>query len=353
MWPTPPDWWIWTNSKGNEMTRLLSPVDRNDEVEGLIEAGADELYCGVLTADWHDKYIAGSVNRRPGGRASFTTFDDLSDCVRTAHSHGIPVYLTLNEHYYTREQYPFLDEYVARSADAGVDALIVADLALLLTLRERGQDIKTIISTGGTAFNSETVAFYRDLGASRIILPRHLTLDEIGEISARTSGVELETFILNSRCPNVDGFCTFQHGLADASFDALCMNACMLPFDVSVDTHDSMGRFVSLERQQVWQKVHVDRHPCGACALHEFEEMNIAGVKIVGRGNQTERKLVDIAFIRRLIDFLRDRRPAREEFREAAQYLYLSTYGLECRVHMCYYPEVLCGNGTGDICLPG
>ncbi len=333
------------------MIRLLSPVDRIDEVEPLIEAGADELYCGVMTADWHNRYIAGSINRRPGGGASFTSFDALSDCVRRAHLHDIPVFLTLNEHYYTLEQYPFLFEYVARAVDAGVDALIVADLGLLLTLREKAPDIRTIISTGGTAFNSETVTFYRDLGSSRVILPRHLTLDEISTICEETRDIELEAFILNSRCPNVDGFCTFHHGLADASFDLLCMNACMLPFEVSMDTHGHRAPYVSLRRQQIWQTVHMDRHPCGVCALYEFNAIRISSVKIVGRGNPTERKLADIAFTGALRDMLRDKRPSREAFREAARDLYHDAYRRECQAHMCYYPEVMVSDGTGSIHL--
>jgi len=47
--------------------KLLSPVDKIDEVEKLIEAGANELFCGLLTSDWHNKYIAGAINRRLGG----------------------------------------------------------------------------------------------------------------------------------------------------------------------------------------------------------------------------------------------------------------------------------------------
>jgi len=45
--------------------KILSPVDKVDEVKRIIKAGADELYCGVLTSDWHNKYIAGAINRRP------------------------------------------------------------------------------------------------------------------------------------------------------------------------------------------------------------------------------------------------------------------------------------------------
>ena len=65
--------------------KILLPVDKVQEVEKVIEAGADELYCGVLTSDWHSKYIAGSINRRPGGRANFTTIDNLKECVSIAH----------------------------------------------------------------------------------------------------------------------------------------------------------------------------------------------------------------------------------------------------------------------------
>jgi len=322
--------------------KLLSPVDKIEEVEKLIQAGANELFCGLLTSDWHNKYIAGAINRRPGGGANFTTFDELQTCVSLAHSHAIPVFLTLNEHYYTPKQYPFILDYVARVVSIGVDALLVADLALLLTLKQMNINTRIIISTGGNAFNSETVRFYQDLGASRIILPRHLTLEEINDISNNVSDIELETFILNSRCPNVDGFCTFQHGLADQSIKLLYENACMLPYDISVTIHDDVeAGQISWKRQHIWQTVHVDDYPCGACALYELNEMNITSVKIVGRGNPTARKIADIIFIRSLLDSLENDKLTKEQFRNRAQKLYLETYNRPCRVFMCYYPEVL------------
>ncbi|MFC2002999.1 U32 family peptidase [Chloroflexota bacterium] len=324
--------------------KLLSPVDKIEEVEEIIEAGASELFCGLLTLEWHNKYIAGSISRRPGSDANFTTFDQLQSCVSIAHSHGIPVFLTLNEHYYTPVQYPFILDYVDRVVSIGVDGMMVADLALLLTLQQMEIDtkIKIIISTGGTSFNSETVRFYQDLGASRVILPRHLTIEEIREISSKVSGIELETFILNSRCPNVDGFCTFQHGLADQSIMPLYQNACMLPYDISVAIQGDVDESrMSWKRQHIWQTVHVDDHPCGACALYELNEMNITSVKIVGRGNPTARKIVDVKYIRSLLDFLEGKKPGKEEFRQVAKKLYVDTYGRPCRVYLCYYPEVL------------
>jgi collagenase-like PrtC family protease len=322
--------------------KLLSPVDKIEEVEKLIQAGADEFYCGLLTSDWHNKYIAGAINRRPGGGANFTTFDELQTCVSLAHSHAVPVFLTLNEHYYTPKQYPFILDYVARVVSIGVDALLVADLALLLTLKQMNINTRIIISTGGNAFNSETVRFYQDLGASRIILPRHLTLEEINALRNNVSDIELETFILNSRCPNVDGFCTFQHGLADQSIKPLYENACMLPYDISVTIQDDIEQGqISWKRQHIWQTVHVDDYPCGACALYELDRMNIASVKIVGRGNPTARKIADIIFIRSLLDSLENEKPTQKQFHRMAQKLYRETYNRPCRVYMCYYPEAL------------
>ncbi|MFH1775825.1 MAG: U32 family peptidase [Chloroflexota bacterium] len=317
--------------------KLLAPVDRVEEVAAVIRAGADELYCGLLTADWHERYIAGSINRRPGGGASFTTLADLAACVDIAHSSNVPVFLAVNEHYYTREQYPFIRDYVEKVAAVGIDALMVADLALLLTLRQMETGIKVIISTGGTAFNSETVRFYQDLGASRVTLPRHLTLDEIGDIRAGAPDVELGVFILNSRCPNVDGFCTFQHGLANKSLKPLFQNACMLPYEVSLGAGGEQSR-VSWERQHIWQLVHIDDHPCGACAIYDLAGTGVSSLKIVGRGNPTARKLTDIGFIRSLLEFRENERPTRDEFREVAQQRYRDTYQRPCRGYMCYYP---------------
>ncbi len=84
--------------------KILSPLDKVDEVGALAEAGADELFCGLLTEDWHNCYIAGAINRRPGGGANFTRWEDLETVVQVAHDRKVPVILTLNEHYYLPEQ---------------------------------------------------------------------------------------------------------------------------------------------------------------------------------------------------------------------------------------------------------
>jgi len=340
------------------MIKILSPVSRCDEVEDVIAAGADELYCGILLDDWIKGYtVSASLNRRQedntilGTSPHFKSFEELKESVEIAHSRSVPVILTLNEHYYSKDQYPYLLSYVDKVLEAGIDAFIIGDVAFILSLRERGISTDIHISTAGTAFNSETVRFYQELGASRVILPRHLTIEEIESIASEVSDVVLEAFILNSRCANIDGFCTFQHGLADLFPDEKVkeqyLNACMLSYKISVypdakvESDSDIKEKISWERQSIWSALHIDDRPCGACALFEFSKIGLHGVKIVGRQNAKSKKIKDVIFLRTLIDSLSEKNPSKEEFRKFSRRLYQETYEWPCLIFKCYYPSVL------------
>lgn len=215
------------------LLKILSPVTKVDETESLIRAGAEELYCGLSPQDW--PYAAISINRRHGPKVSFESFDELKICAEIGHAKGIPLFLTLNEHYYTHKQYPYILDYVARAREAGVDAFIISDIALLLALHEMKMDVPVHVSTGGATFNSACAQFYSILGAKRIILSRELTIDEIKKIVEMTPGISFEVFILNSKCHNVDGLCTSHHGLAevvDKEIAKKYRNLCMVPYDI-------------------------------------------------------------------------------------------------------------------------
>lgn len=340
--------------------KILSPLNTIDETEQLILAGADEFYCGVLPDDWKNEYsVAASLNRRQENNPvintspHFGSFEELAAAIKIAHGREKRIALTINEHYYSKNQYPYLIDYITRALHAGVDAFIVGDIGIILTIREIAPSVHIHISTAGTAFNAESVHFYRDMGASRVILPRHLSLEEIGALAEKVQGIELEAFIFNSRCANVDGFCTFQHGLA--AFAPECEdkrdyeNACMMLYKISASvrgcSEDEAERVlqekVSWERQHFWSAMHIDERPCGACALYEFAGLGIAGVKIVGRGNTTERKIRDVRFFRQALDFLRSGKPSKREFRQYVRKLYQKEYDRPCIIFKCYYPSVL------------
>ncbi len=340
--------------------KILSPLSSPEEVEELVAAGAEEFYCGVMPQEWRDNYsVAASLNRRQEDNTVLKTsphmgsFEHLAQSAALAHRHGARIVLTLNEHYYDRSQYPVLTRYIEKALESGIDGFIVGDVAMVLTLRSMAPQTRIHISTAGTAFNAETVHFYRDLGAQRVILPRHLSLEEIGELAGRVQDIELEAFIINSRCANIDGFCTFQHGLADfvqdpeqkRNYENACMVLCKISADVKGcppdEAEDLLNNKISWERQHFWSAVHIDDRPCGACALYEFEEMGLAGVKIVGRQNTLEKKMKDVRFINQALGFLHTEKPSRKEFRQYVQTLYHDRYDSPCLIFKCYYPSVL------------
>ncbi|MCK4809510.1 MAG: U32 family peptidase [Candidatus Omnitrophica bacterium] len=344
--------------------KILSPFSKKEEVMPLIEAGADELYCGIIPEEWENRYSAfDTLNRREGYAANFSKFSDLQYAIQLAHRENVRVFVTMNG-LYVQQQYPLIRKIIKKLKDVKADGLIIADIGLLLML-QRMKIFKEIhIGAGGTTFNSKTAIFYKKFGASRIILPRHLTINEIEDISRRISGkVHLEVFILNTLCPNVDGFCTFYHGM---SFDKKAIApeidlknkkikftkfyagshggcACVLRYSKRI--FDNRGKRITRQTPSGTKKIKHDREnrkECGACAIFDFNKMNIRGLKIVERGAKIESKIRDTKFIRAVLDILKkEDNSTKEKFIKKTQKLYCDTYKYDkCSGFSCYYPSV-------------
>ncbi|OGW75953.1 MAG: hypothetical protein A2Z72_04615 [Omnitrophica bacterium RBG_13_46_9] len=356
--------------------KILAPINNPKEAEDIIRAGADEIYCGVLPADWRGKYTnVASSNRREWKAANLESFYGLKKIVDTAHAEKVPVYLALNA-LYTEEQYQQVFDQIEQSKNIGVDALIVADLGLLLNLKNRKTGLDIHISTGGTTFNSETAKFYEELGASRIILPRHLRIREMEKIVRSCPSLKFEVFILNSGCKNIDGFCTFQHGVNEIlhprmwnlpkrlNFDRYFLNvvrrmpsklavriksdvfgidsACLLNYKITMDSDPA-----DLDKEK---KQHILRNissgftllsgidTCGACRLAELKDAGVYGVKIVGRNYSTSKKISDIIFLRTVLRHMENNAPGKKEFYKYVKNVFRRTYGLDCK-SLCYYPD--------------
>ena len=339
--------------------KILAPISRVYEVKLLVDEGADEFYCGVLPKEWREKFFGLSLNRRPGLNANLKDFNELKDCVETAHSYGKPIYLTINQLYYTDTQYPLILKYIDEAVRVGVDGLIVGSLEVLLALNRMNIDVYTILSTTAPALNSQTVKFYVGLGVKRVILPRHLTLDEVEEIVKENPRVDFEVFILNSKCPNLEGFCSFLHETSDTDFPY--KNACMLKYNVLPLSAEKVDSFL-LENQKIWEKIHMDSLPCGVCALPRLSKL-VSGVKIVGRGNPTWKKVTDLIYVKSLLKYLEEEKPSEEDFRRMAKRLSIMYRRMlmdthmhrprvvealahsfngrdKCEEYVCYYPSV-------------
>jgi len=353
---------------------ILCPVNKLGEVEAVIEAGASELYCGVLPDSWKRNYTnMASANRREWQVSNLVGFDQLREVVSVAHAHGVPVCLTLNA-LYSEAQYPGIRLQVEAAVAAEVDAVIVADLGLMMTLPEWAPDLAFYVSTGGTTFNSEAAKFYTGLGARRVILPRHFRVDEMIALAERNPDIEFECFILNRGCKNIDGFCTFQHGVNEVRFKGIwtvpkklnfdyhllnamrrlpepiattvaaaniygSVGACFLNYDIKVEAlSDATEEQKRAARETLSSSFNLlsGMDTCGGCDLLRLYRGGIHRVKIVGRSNLTRKKVRDVTFLRRLCDRLDDSSMTDERFRRLAKTEYRRVYGSDCREH-CYY----------------
>lgn len=350
--------------------KLLTPTNSHAEIKQLIESGADELYCGVLSKEWKIGYTnVGSINRREFALPNMKSFGELKKSVKITHSFNVPVFLTMNG-LYTEEQYPSIIKEIKKAIEIGIDYFIIADIGLLLKLKELNIKTKIQISTGANVFNSKIIDFYRKFGIDKFTIPRQVTIGEVKNLMNRK--IKLDVFIMNSRCMNEDGFCTFQHGvneiihpylgkfLKNIKYDYFISamlkkmpknvsqklmqkdilgstSACHLNYDVS--TLSTANKKIEKNIASRFGLKYLPDH-CGACALYDFNNMGINAVKIVGRENPTKKKVKDVKFLKSLLNYL-EQSPERKSFYRKCKDDFARIYGYKCDVSQCYYPYLI------------
>jgi len=302
--------------------KVLAPISSYDELEMLAESGAEEFYCGIVPREWMERYTGAVwLNRRSPKGGSFETFSDLKRLVDGAHRLGIPVFVTLNSPYYTSEQLTWVMELARKlDSEAGVDALIVTDINLLMQLSQAGLKADLHVSSVAATLNTEAVRFLLQFGPSRIILPRSLTIPEIERISISCRDqVELEVFMLNDGCAFEEGYCSTTH---HHTVGAFCTS--LSEMDTEFEGAGSPGltsrqtarlrRNLAAYREWIW---YVNGNgcgaapnglpygPCGLCAIPDFQRLGIASLKIVGREASPFKKLASVRMVRDIVDRVR------------------------------------------------
>ncbi len=311
--------------------KVLAPVRSPDEVPALCAAGAHELYCGLTPAFWAERHGSEWVNRRDPRAAGIPGIGALAEVVRLAGPR--PVFVTLNAPSYPGDAIGPLVAFGRRLVgDLGVAGLIVAETELLLALVDAGLAPRVHVSSLATCTNRGAAAFYRDLGVSRIILPRHLTLAEIRGIGV--PGVDLEVFALNDGCVFEEGLCATTHALG--------------PFCLADGPGTEGVGEAQLERYEFWKWTlnncgcRTSRGyplgPCGLCAVPRFLGMGVASLKVVGREASLPRKAASVELAARAVALaLAGAGPM--EIREAVVAL-RGGRSLCDGAHLCYYPDV-------------
>ena len=174
---------------------LLMPAGNLEKLEYAVRYGADAVYLGVV-----------DFSLRAMRKGNLITLENLKDAVELAHKLGAKSYITLNIFAFNSD-IKLLEECVEKFKDANPDAFIVSDFGIFNLLRKNAPDVPIHVSTQTNTLNYESVKFWQDLGASRVILARELPIKDVAEIRQKVPDIELECFVHGSQCVSFSGRC--------------------------------------------------------------------------------------------------------------------------------------------------
>jgi collagenase-like PrtC family protease len=291
--------------------KILAPASSAREAEHLISCGARELYCGLHPGAGAGKSGAEWINRRGPGPANIGSTEELKRVADFAGARGVPVFLTLNLPFYSPEQYPAIAELAGEAASCGITAFIIGDPGLIIALGKDLPGVAIHVSSLAAVLNSASVTFFRDLGASRIIFPRYMGLEELGRIVAKTGpATEYEVFMLNDGCVFEEGYCHASHAFGGA----FCHQPWLYrplswaegpapgqPFQRHLEDHHRWRWFI--------KNCGGFRDPggaplgmCGLCAIPDLQAMGVTSLKIVGREAPLQKKMASVKLIKQVLD---------------------------------------------------
>ncbi len=298
--------------------KYVVPVNAVSEVPYLVDAGAAELYCGYQDAWWVERYGDHDSATRRQGAANLNTREELSQMADAARCKGAPLYLALNSRY-TEPQLDYLVDLCKDFERMGGTGVIASDLGLLWRLKGN-TGITRCLSLLAVAQNTSTLHAYRELGVTRVVLPRFVGPQEAARLLRACGGIEAEVMAFFDKCPWVDGYCRHRHGVSypDRAPGEDAPEALPLyTFDTTYRTHACLGK----------SRTYLQPYPCAACHLGQFQAAGVGFAKIGGRGRPLEERL-------RALRFLCEAEAMQTD--EQRQALYRVTFGGECA---CYYGE--------------
>ncbi len=253
------------------MNRLevLAPAGDYERFDAAVNYGADAVYLG---------------RKQFGMRSSPMNFDfeQLCSAVNTAHKKGIKVYLTCNT-LPRNSEIPHFEQFVREACDAGVDALIGADIGVLSLIKKYAPDMEIHISTQTGIVNYVTARELYNMGAKRIVLARELSLDEIAEIRAKTAPeLEIEAFVHGAMCVSFSGRCLLSQYLVNRDANrGECAQPCRWGYHLMEEKRpgeyfpifeDEKGTFI-LNAKDLCMIEHIDK----------LAEAGVTSLKIEGR----------------------------------------------------------------------
>ena len=198
---------------------LLAPAGNLKKLKLAFYYGADAVYAG-------------------GKSFSLRTFADnftdeeLKEGIDFAHALGKKVYIACNI-FARNADLAALEDYFRTLQELGADAVLISDLGVFRACRRAAPSLPVHVSTQANTTNREAVAMWKELGASRVVLARELSLKEISEIHAYVPDMEIEAFVHGAMCISYSGRCLLSDYLDGRSSNrGACVQACRYRYEI-------------------------------------------------------------------------------------------------------------------------
>ena len=238
---------------------ILAPVGNEEMLRAAVFSGADAVYLGFSGFN---------------ARTSANNFDadTLKDAVRFCHARGVAVHVALNTTVYGGEL-PALEAAIRAVAASGADAVICQDLAVATLIGRIAPQLPRHGSTQMSVHSLQGALELKELGFTRVVLARVLSLPEVEHIT-KHCGIETECFVHGALCMCVSGQCYMSAFLGGRSGNrGSCAGPCRLPFEANALPEGKPGRLhhLSLKDNSVIDK------------LDQLQALGVASAKIEGR----------------------------------------------------------------------
>ena len=267
---------------------LLSPAGDMERLRMSLAYGADAVY--LAGPDFGMRSFAGNF-----------TPEELRQAVELCHSRGVAVHVTCNT-MPRNDEAARLPEWLEFLQAAGVDAAILADVGVLSLLKKHAPGVKAHISTQASVSNYQAAAAWYELGASRVILARELSLDEIREIRAKAPpALELEAFVHGAMCVSYSGRCLLSNYMTgrDANRGA-CAQPCRYQYALVEEKRP--GEYFPIGEDAGGAFILNSRDMCMIDHVPELMDAGLDSLKIEGRAKSAYYAAIVTAAYRHAIE---------------------------------------------------
>ena len=286
---------------------LLSPAGDMEKLQMAVLYGADAVY--LAGTDFGMRAFAGNF-----------TPEELPQAVKFAHDHGVKTHVTVNI-MPRNDEVKNLPAYLERLDDAGVDALILADLGAFTLAGKYAPHCQRHISTQQSVANYECANAWYDLGANRVVLARELSLEEIIGIRQNTpKELEIETFGHGAMCVSYSGRCLLSNYMTGRDSNrGACAQPCRYQYALVEEKRP--GEYFPVFEDEKGTYILNSRDMCTIDHLQDLMDAGIDCIKIEGRAKSAYYAAIVTGAYRHCIDALTAGKPIDKVWRDEVDHI--------------------------------